>query len=431
MKDTSDTVATVSAEGELRIRRAAALAAGIGGGLLSGGASVGAAEDAAERVLASYGESGAQVCAVPSSVTVCVWRGPYAFTCLRRVKGCGNDLYILESYGKLFRDICSGLELTAAERRLEALRAAKGASAIRQAAGGAAACGAFCSFFGGNLCDAAISAAIGFITSFMAAALSKRGAGGCARTFLLSAVGGTLSVLLCALSAAAGLESTCSLVMLGTIMTLIPGLALCNALRDVLAGDYFSGLYRILGGLAATAAIVAGYALAAAALSSVAVYGAFAPRTGIAALIIQYISCAAGAAGFCVMMNVKLKRLFSGVAAALLSYSVFLAASVCGGEFFGYFAAAVTACGCAAALSALYGIPAGVFLTPAVVPLLPGAALYYAVDALAGGDLQTALVYGWDALFIFACIAAGLAAAGVAARLLRGLAAVVRRRICK
>ena len=57
------------------------------------------------------------------------------------------------------------------------------------------------------------------------------------------------------------------------------------------------------------------------------------------------------------------------------------------------------------------------FLTSAILPLLPGAPLYYAAEELACGNFAVALEYGADAVLFFSSIAVGVAAAAAVLRL--------------
>ena len=278
------------------------------------------------------------------------------------------------------------------------------------------ACGSFCALFGGGAAGAFIAFIAGAIICRVSFALAVRGAGGIARTLLLSLIGGAACLILCAAFNLFGISVSPAMCMLGSIMTLVPGLQLCNALRDVLSGDIFSGGYRLLYGLAATAAIVAGYAAAGAVFAPIT--PASSPSGGGGAAT-TFISCALGAAGFCIMMNASLSRIFPCVIAALLSFSVYTLSFSPLGQFCANLCGAAAAYLCAYALALSHGIPAAVFLTPAVIPLLPGAALYLAADCLTRGDFSSTFLYGTDALVAFFGIAAGISAASVCLRLFR------------
>ncbi|MCD7729221.1 MAG: threonine/serine exporter family protein [Clostridia bacterium] len=394
------------------------LAAGIGCRLLGSGSPVNIAERAAEKVCLSYGAAKVTCFCVPCAVALSVCFDEGEFTTLNRAYYGGNDLFIQEKCFALVRDIAAGLSLEKAELRLKDINSSK-PSAKGMAAGNALACGSFALFFGGNALDGIIASVVGLVTSCMSARLAKRGTGGCARVFLLSAVSGALSVILCAIMQLLGITCHTSLVLVGTLMPLIPGLMVCSALSDIISGELFSGAYRVLWGLAQTVCIVAGYAIALTASGGITAFTVASPRADLLHITICYITCASGAAGFCLAMNARGKRLLYGVAAAALSYTAYVVSRSFGADYFvSYFVAAAAAYAAAEVPARALKIPSNVFVTPAVIPLLPGASLYFAVNALVCGDMGTALACGSDAVIIFTAISAGLAAAEITARII-------------
>ena len=99
----------------------------------------------------------------------------------------------------------------------------------------------FCPLFGGGFWDA-VSAffcglAVGACLLFGGKWL---GGNGFLRTLVCSGVASLLSLLL----VRAGLGSNVDLVTIGVLMLLVPGVALTNAMRELVAGDTYSGLSR-------------------------------------------------------------------------------------------------------------------------------------------------------------------------------------------
>ena len=84
-------------------QRVASFACGICCGLISCGASSGAAESAALRACAAYGFSDARAVAVPSHIMVCIEAEGLSVTKLRRTYAAGNDLSLLEKYFDVLR----------------------------------------------------------------------------------------------------------------------------------------------------------------------------------------------------------------------------------------------------------------------------------------------------------------------------------------
>lgn len=110
-----------------------------------------------------------------------------------------------------------------------------------------------CIFFGGSLIDALAAGLLGLALcalDFLKPAWMNSVAHGVIAT---SAVG-----VLCLLLTCIGIGNSVEHIMMGTIMLLTPGLALGNALRDMLCGDLIAGALRLLQVILAAASIAAG-----------------------------------------------------------------------------------------------------------------------------------------------------------------------------
>ena len=68
--------------------------------------------------------------------------------------------------------------------------------------------------------------------------------------------------ILCILSIYLGIGQNTDKVMIGSIMLLIPGINLMNALRDMMCGDIITGILRLAEALMMAVAIAAGFGVA-------------------------------------------------------------------------------------------------------------------------------------------------------------------------
>lgn len=110
----------------------------------------------------------------------------------------------------------------------------------------------FAILFNGNFRDgigALIGGGLVFIISDFAIKLQSN-------SFFINTLGGFFCTLSAYLVVKIGLTETVSYSTIGTIMLLVPGIALTNAIRDLVAGDLLSGVSR------ATEAFLVGAALA-------------------------------------------------------------------------------------------------------------------------------------------------------------------------
>lgn len=77
-------------------------------------------------------------------------------------------------------------------------------------------------------------------------------------SFFLNTLGGFTCTLSSYLSVKIGFTDTVSFSTIGTIMLLVPGIALTNAIRDLVAGDLLSGMSRAVEAFLVGAALAAG-----------------------------------------------------------------------------------------------------------------------------------------------------------------------------
>ena len=116
---------------------------------------------------------------------------------------------------------------------------------------------AFTVFFGGSWKDALCAAPIAVILYLVSTLFKVRGMNKLFVTGLSSAISGFLAIAFVRL----GIADNASMIMIGDIMLIIPGLMLINSVREMLCGDVMSGLLRLLESLIISAAIACGFAI--------------------------------------------------------------------------------------------------------------------------------------------------------------------------
>lgn len=105
---------------------------------------------------------------------------------------------------------------------------------------GALGAGGFAVFFGGSYLEAICSFVIGLMIKLVSAFMERRGFHGFFTNGFAAAAGA-----LSALAAHALCPSTdVDVLIISSIMLLVPGLAITNAIRDTVGGDYLSGVAR-------------------------------------------------------------------------------------------------------------------------------------------------------------------------------------------
>jgi len=114
--------------------------------------------------------------------------------------------------------------------------------------------GFFTLLFGGNYKDFFIAFIIGALINYLSVYLDKLEVNG----FLKNMLGGALAATVALTAASLGLVGNMDTIIIGSIMILVPGISITNAIRDTIAGDLVSGVSRSIEALFVAIAIAAG-----------------------------------------------------------------------------------------------------------------------------------------------------------------------------
>lgn len=104
----------------------------------------------------------------------------------------------------------------------------------------AVAAAAFTVMFGGNLSDAFAALLVGLIARLITVSISGMGV----NDFFVNLAGGAIMTFLGLFTVWVGIGEHTPLIIIGSLMLLVPGLAITNAIRDTLAGDLVAGVTR-------------------------------------------------------------------------------------------------------------------------------------------------------------------------------------------
>lgn len=226
--------------------------------LMFSGAEIYRVEESVHRLLRAYGLEGPEVFAIPNCIIVSVTTPQgHPITRMRRIPGHGTDIQMLERCNALCRRLCTEVPpLEEAQALLLGLEAGCPKYSPRQVLLGYGLAPAFFTpLFGGGaldgLCAFVCGLAVGACLLYGGRLI---GANSFFRTAICSAVASMLSLLLVQL----GFGYDVDTVTIGVLMVLVPGVALTNAMREIMAGDVFSGLSRTAEAILVAAAIALG-----------------------------------------------------------------------------------------------------------------------------------------------------------------------------
>lgn len=218
------------------------LSAEIGELLLQNGAEIYRVEESMERLFTAYGVE-SQVYCVPTTIiaTIVTPEGENVTKGVR-VRSRGTDFDKVMAVNDLCRRACRETPAFSKIREeLARIRQRRRYSLPVTCLGWALVASSFTLIFGGNFADAACA----FLPAIVVC-LAQYGLGRLeANQFFSLMVESFLIGVFAILSVRLGLAQNSDKIIIGTLMILVPGLALTNCIRDILAGDLMSGVAKI------------------------------------------------------------------------------------------------------------------------------------------------------------------------------------------
>ena len=227
--------------------------------MLVAGAEVSRVEDSVERMCRAYGCDRINAFVITSNIQVTM-EAPDGeiLTQIRRIVRSDVNFDRLDYLNALSRYICAEKpDLQKLTEHFAQVMERKIYSVWIRYLAAILIAGGFAVFFGGNLLDGAASALVGVMVIWLLYILSRRDNNLLAINFVAALAAGLLSVALVHL----GIGVHTDKIMIGAIMIQIPGIAMTNAVRDMLIGDLATGLLRLVNSLLLAAVIACGFAL--------------------------------------------------------------------------------------------------------------------------------------------------------------------------
>ncbi|MCL2397023.1 MAG: threonine/serine exporter family protein [Defluviitaleaceae bacterium] len=224
--------------------------------MLSSGAETHRVEDTMLRILECCGLVNAEsLCTSTSIFASGAPVGGTSITMLKRVKNRGNNFEKIAHVNELSRSLAEGkIGIEAAISALEDIQARPPYSKIVRLLGAAVASSCFAMMLGGSLPDSANAFIAAFLMQIPLLLLERHNVAGVLRNM----IGGGCAALIALVLINLGLGSTIDFIIIGSIMPLLPGVSLTNAIRDILDGDLLSGSARILDAFLVAIAIATG-----------------------------------------------------------------------------------------------------------------------------------------------------------------------------
>lgn len=213
--------------------------------MLENGAETYRVEGTMERILAARGVEQTQCFVVPTGVFVSITVDNHIHTTIERVYRIQMDLMHITKVNELSRSFVeSDMTVEEAVEQLHSIETSdQYGLKTRILFSGIAGCFMALLFKGGPL--EFIGA---FVTSVLVAIFMEVMSKKELPVFIKSVIGGmaaaTFTVLYSAMFSFFSIELSTAIVIIGAIQQLVPGVALTNAVRDSITGDYMSGVSR-------------------------------------------------------------------------------------------------------------------------------------------------------------------------------------------
>lgn len=229
----------------------------LGFGLSKSGAEIYRVEESIQRLLFAYGIYDANPFVIPNCIIVSfVTPEGVTMNRIRRVPYHGTDVDLIERYNDLCRKLCR--DTPALSQALDQLREIDRTRRVYsmpvQLAAYLVASAAFVLFFGGNLRDALCGGICGLAVGLAMNAMSILRA----NLFFKSMIGAAISGTLALFQTAIGLGQHSDMIIIGALMSLVPGIVFTNAIRDFMAGDMVAGISKVAEALLVGVAVALG-----------------------------------------------------------------------------------------------------------------------------------------------------------------------------
>lgn len=241
------------------IREVIVFAISAGKIMLENGAETYRVEDTMEILCKSQGISKVQSFVIPTGIFLSVDHEGEIYTFLERVFSTDINLKIITEVNELSRNFVSqNLSIEDGIKALKKIKKSKKVSKQMMYLGSGIATSFFTLLFKGGPIEFVLSFILGMTVNFI---LEKSGkmfpsffikyiAGGLTTAFL--------SISVSVLGELVGISIDSDKIIIGVIMLLVPGVAITNAVRDTISGDYVSGLSRAAEALMIATAIAIG-----------------------------------------------------------------------------------------------------------------------------------------------------------------------------
>ena len=198
-------------------------------------------EDTICRILSNYKMENVNAFTSPTVVIAsCMYEGK-TYTKVLRVNDRSADMDMMDKLNQLSRD-SKDIDVDEFERRLNKIILSENKEDIKTVLFAGLVAFGFTLFFKGSIIDSMFSFLLGSIVKILIIFLKKKEI----NNFMITLVASFMITISSLFLKSNNLIASKDIVIIGTIMLLVPGLAITNAIKDFLSNDLVSGTTRAM-----------------------------------------------------------------------------------------------------------------------------------------------------------------------------------------
>ena len=386
----------------------------IGEHIQRSGGEIGRVEDTIKRICKAYGAIHVDAFALTSIIILSVNFGDRTVTRTRRIsKGGTNNFSKLAKLNQLSREVCSTCpSKEEVEARMSEISNKTQHKLTLYLVAHVLTAFGFCMYFGGSVVESLFAGVIALLMYFLHKIISGPHMNVIMAELIICFFGGVCTIFATYFGNMLGLQMHADIIMIGTIMNVIPGVAFTNSLRDLLGGDLMTGILRFSEVLIDTVAISGGYAMSLLLFKNMVTTADTVVDNGIYSIVFRIVGALICTFGLTLLYNLEWRSIPFALIGAAVACAIF--------EFYiyfntNYFVGALLSAMAVAAysdiLSHIIKTPTTVLLIPGIVPMVPGGLLFKTMLAILDKKTEDASLSGSRALFIALGITVGILAA--------------------
>ena len=209
--------------------------------MLQSGGETYRAEETVSRICQSFDVDEVEVFASPTAVMVSILFDGEVHSIVRRINSRGIDLNMVHSINSLSREIYKhNLSIDEGEEKLKDMCKPNSYSLVKNLFFAGVSTSTFTILFNGGVREFLCAFFIVILTQLLSINLKKSNL----NDFFINIISGGFIAISSILCLHFGIISELNKLIAGSIMLLVPGLALTNSIRDLLEGQLVSGLTR-------------------------------------------------------------------------------------------------------------------------------------------------------------------------------------------